>query len=68
MVGEEVLDIGSISYLDIIGGNQTGYHRSILFVEEELHQLVLHRSKLDGLSVFLIVPIRVPVGSQISSE
>ena len=23
--------------------------------EEELHQLVLHRSKLDGLSVFLIV-------------
>ena len=24
-------------------------------VEEELHQLVLHRSKLDGLSVFLIV-------------
>lgn len=24
-------------------------------VEEELHQLVLHRSKLDGLSAFLIV-------------
>ena len=30
LLGEEVLDIGSISYLDIIGGNQTGYHRSIL--------------------------------------
>ena len=27
---EEVLDIGSIGNLDIIGGNQTGYHRSIL--------------------------------------
>ena len=30
LLGEEVLDIGSINYLDIIGGNQTGYHRSIL--------------------------------------
>ena len=30
LLGEEVLDIGSISYLDIIGGNQTSYHRSIL--------------------------------------
>ena len=30
LLGEEILDIGSISYLDIIGSNQTGYHRSIL--------------------------------------
>ena len=30
LLGEEVLDIGSIGNLDIIGGNQTGYHRSIL--------------------------------------
>ena len=30
LLGEEVLDIGSICYLDIIDGNQTGYHRSIL--------------------------------------
>ena len=30
LLGEEVLNIGSIGNLDIIGGNQTGYHRSIL--------------------------------------
>ena len=32
LLGEEVLDIGSICYLDIIGGNQTGYHLSLIHI------------------------------------